>query len=361
MKSDDKSDSQAHEQIVEIPHTEEVTNKELKIDHTRPVAEQSIEDSNVDPEPVEPPQPPLPPSGPSNLVPETPQTPAQIIPGQITPPIDPILGTAAALGSESTAPTSSGPVVSSENVAAVSQNSPQQPTASVETTQSTTKGRKIILILMAVLFAFGIIGGVVVLFISIINGAAKYSKSDLISTSAKHYSISHPKQWTDVSHNTKLLNKIGALDGGFDDLKAYAYQVNTTANTARSVVIAADQIDGISDTDLKAALTDPAAKQKFTAIIKPTITAHDVGCTSLSNKKNSVQYNNGNFIVKENISFDCVPAIDNGVKSPAEHDEGYFGIKNGYVYIIIISTLQTDWTKNATFYENTMLPSLTPR
>ena len=366
MKPDELSEPIEPEQTVTISHDNKETTPPIPIPE-EPSPDIPKETSSPDSIQKPAPEPPLPSAAPQPpSAPPTPPAPA-IIPGQITPPIDPFLGTPKPLepATEDATTAQSAIIGGADQPQQPTDNTPLAPiqntVPSVNTTQITSPGRKIILIILAILFAVGIIGGVIVLLISIINGSVKYSKNDLVSTNAQHYTISHPKQWTDVTHNMKLLSQIGVLGSGLNDLKAYAYRVNLSTNTAQSVIISADQSDGISDTDLRTELQDPVAKQKITAIITPKITASDVGCSLLTNNKSSIQYNSAAYIIKENISFDCVPNASNGVKLSAEHNEGYFGVKNGYVYILIIRTAETDWNNNAAFYKNDLLPSLQPK
>jgi hypothetical protein len=220
------------------------------------------------------------------------------------------------------------------------------------------KGRKGLLIGLSGVFVFVIVGAVVFLLLSIIGNSVKYSKSDLVSSSGQNYTISYPKQWTDVSTNSKLLSKIGALSSGFNDLKAYAYKVNLKSNQAQSVLLAADTSDGVSDSDLSSSLQDPATKAKFTTLITPSLSAKDESCSSLTNKSINISYTQAPYIVKESVGFDCVPLGAPAGSNTLYHDQGYVAIKNGFVFVFILSTQESDWKSNQAFYTNDLLSSL---
>ncbi|MFI5270921.1 MAG: hypothetical protein ACHQT9_02660 [Candidatus Saccharimonadales bacterium] len=314
--------------------------------------------------PAVPPQPPLapqPPPSPLNeppvaLAPEgsiispgastphpsitTPQPAPQAIVGQAPPP--------QVIGSDMSA------------MPTVGDMAPQYPNSvsSSSSPQAAGKGRKGLLIGLSGVFVFIIVGSVVFLLLSIINSSIKYSKNDLVPASGQNYSISYPKQWTDVSTNSKLLSKIGALDSGFNDLKAYAYKVNLKTNQAQSVLLAADTSDGVSDSDLSSSLQDPATKAKFTSLITPSLTAKDESCSSLTNKSVNVSYTSAPYVVKETVGFDCVPIDAPAGSNTLYHDQGFVAIKNGFVFVFVLSTQESDWKANQAFYTNDLLSSL---
>ena len=318
--------------------------------------------SSVPEAPAQPEQPPA--VEPATVAPDAPDTappPATVInpsPAEQSPP-NPVIE-----------PTVSGQVVAGSDTGAVPMASPaaapiQDPAYAYSTSQPGSGGRKRLLQAGGGLLGLLLVAVIVLAVMHFLSGNITYSAKDLVTAQTPNYSISYPKQWTDVSSNQKLLTSIGASTGSFsNNIKAYAYKINKAGNDAQSLLVSGDQSSGLTDGELNQLLQDPTQKQGLTTQFTQSFNISnpgDVGCKSVTNQKVSVAYNTKNYIVQAALSYDCTPSSSQNNPILPYHVAAIAGFKNNKIFLAIIASQQSDWKRNTAFYQNDLLPSLQPK
>lgn len=205
--------------------------------------------------------------------------------------------------------------------------------------------------------------GVVLAGMHFLGGPITYSTKDLLTAKAKNYSISYPKQWQDVSGNSKLISNVtGNVNSGFEDMKAYAYKVDKQGNQARSLLLVGDENSGITDYDLNNAVRDSKLKDQLTAqfakdfkVSKPS----DVGCKSVANQQETTAYNTRLYIAQVTLNYDCVPNV--GLANQSYHVALLAGFIDDKIFLTVVSTQQADWQRNSGFYKNNLVVGLQPK
>lgn len=189
----------------------------------------------------------------------------------------------------------------------------------------------------------------------VVDKPITYSSGDLTTVKAQNFHYGIPKQWQDQSSNASFINSLGFLKSG-SGVKVYTYKLVASKNTAQTIYAIHSEIDNTSDAALKQALTSKVQQQELTSHLVSAFSPSILGCKSSSNSQNKAQLNTENYVYQLTISYDC-----STTKSTTPiHVAVLVGAKNDYVFSAILLTDKTDWDRNATFYNNTLLPSLTP-
>lgn len=253
-------------------------------------------------------------------------------------------------------------VVSSEPIGMVSPANTPAPAP-----KSSSKGKifKIIGVLVGAVVLLGVVGVVAIGLTA--NKQIVYKASDLTKVTTKTYSVSYAKQWTDLSANKSVLNYLKTSlgsDTSLVDQKVYGYKYNPKTDQGQTLLLVADTPLGVNDGELKQGLADPTAKQQFEASFKDLTGSLDSDnlCQSVSGKHETSKYDTSKYLVEVKADVDCNYTKANQAKYGTKgiHQVIFLGIKNGNTYLATLVASQTDWAKNSTFYNDSVLSSLNP-
>jgi hypothetical protein len=241
-------------------------------------------------------------------------------------------------------------------------------TGSSASFNSSKKSRlpKIIGIAIAALVLIGVIAAAVIGIVG--TKQITYSKSDLVSVSTKAYSVNRAKQWTDLSGDQKVLDRLKASVGSdtpLSDQKVFGYKYDPKTDQGQTLLLIADTPLGVSDDDLRRGLTDTAAKQQFELSFKALANSLDNNslCASTSGKTETINYDTTRFLVEVKADADCNYSASSQTKYGTKgiHQSVLLGIKNGNTFLATMVASKDDWTANGKFYTENIINSVQPK
>lgn len=175
-----------------------------------------------------------------------------------------------------------------------------------------------------------------------------------MTTSTPSYTISHPKQWQDLSNNPKVIQQVNPA-GAVSDVRVYGYKYNTVTNRPKELLFTGDINTGVSNSQLNQYLQDPTFKKSLisslniNSLISSLKSQYQTG--SSSNTKQNTSFSTQNYIVQVTVNFDCILKRN----STPYHVSVIMGFKNSMMFMGMISTPKNDWTINQAFYQNNVL------